>query len=306
MLEQTRASLPFAAGHRRSPFHLLAAVVLTVAMIATCAGRHAFAAPVLRTLPTTIHGVTIDAIDNLPDIVTSLDNLAHMPMTRIVFDEWIPATTYRTAVDRIRPVSYILGEILDSFYVRQYTVDQYKNRTTEYLNAFVDKVDLWEVGNEINGEWLGSTSSVVAKMSGAYDLVKARGARAALTLYYNYNCWERPSNEMFTWAQANVPTRMKQGLDYVLVSYYEDDCNGYQPNWQAVFDRLGTMFPNSKIGIGECGTTRKAQKATYIRRYYDMTVNHPRFIGGHFWWYYKQDMVPMTKPLWPVLNDAIR
>jgi hypothetical protein len=36
-----------------------------------------------------------------------------MPMARIVFDEWVPASQYREAVTRITPVSYILGEILD-------------------------------------------------------------------------------------------------------------------------------------------------------------------------------------------------
>jgi hypothetical protein len=45
------------------------------------------------------------------------------------------------------------------------------------------------VGNDINGEWLGTTPDVVAKMKGAYDLVKARGNRTALTLYYNHNCF---------------------------------------------------------------------------------------------------------------------
>ena len=154
--------------------------------------------------------------------------------------------------------------------------------------------------------WLGSKASVVAKMTAGFDLVKARGGRTALTLYYNYDCWERPENEMFRWVQSNVPARMKQGLDYVLISYYEDDCNGYQPDWQAVFDRLGAMFPNSRIGIGECGTSRKSRKEDYIRRYYGMTVDHPRFVGGWFWWYYKQEMVPMTKPLWSVLDSIIR
>ena len=31
------------------------------------------------------------------------------------------------------------------------------------------------------------------------------GARAALTLYYNQDCWANPANEIFTWTQAHVP-----------------------------------------------------------------------------------------------------
>ena len=80
---------------------------------------------------------------------------------------------------------------------------------------------------------------------------KQRGARSALTLYYNQDCWANPANEMFTWTQAHVPDYMKQGLDYVLISYYEDDGNGLQPDWMSVFQTLASMIPNSMIGFGE-------------------------------------------------------
>jgi len=259
-----------------------------------------------RPIPKRIYGVTIDAVDHLSYIVDSLKSLPRKMTTRIVFDEFVPATYYVKAVSNIYPVSFIMGELLDSYYVKQYSVAQYRSRTIEYLDTLGAKVDIWEIGNEINGEWLGSTASVKAKMKTAYGLVKARGGRTALTLYYNEDCWENPANEMFTWTRANVPEYMKQGLDYVLVSYYDDDCNGLRPDWQAVFNRLGKMFPNSKIGLGEIGTTRKTSKVEYIRRYYGMQINHPHYIGGNFWWYFKQDMVPKSKYLWAVLAKAIR
>lgn len=256
-------------------------------------------------IPTPIVGVTVDSISRVSDIVTSLRSLARVPTTRIVFDEWVPASDYRNATVKIREASYVMGEILDSYYVPQYTVAQYLARTREYLSTLGDVVDIWEVGNEINGEWLGNNADVVAKMAGAYDIVKAQGKTAELTLYYNKDCWLRPSNEMFTWAQNNVPTRMKQGLDYVLVSYYEDDCNGLQPDWPTVFGKLQEMFPNSKIGFGEVGTKDPAKKAAYINRYYPMNIHQPGYIGGYFWWYFKQDMVPSTKALLDTLNGAI-
>jgi hypothetical protein len=254
---------------------------------------------------TRIYGVTIDAVTNLNQITASLSKLCKKATTRIVFDEFVAATYYSPAIDSIRKVSFIMGELLDSYYVKQYTVPAYTSRATEYLNAFQNKVNIWEVGNEINGEWLGPTDSVVAKMKGAYDLVKARGKKTELTLYYNENCWAKKANEMFTWANANIPTAMKTGLDYVLVSYYEDDCNGLQPKWQQAFDSLRKIFPNSKLGIGECGTLTAANKASYINRYYQMNITTPGYIGGYFWWYYKQDCVPYTNPLWSVLNTNL-
>ena len=269
------------------------------------------AAPlVLRPIPYPLYGVTVDAIDHLQDILQSLQNLVYMPTVRVVFDEWIPATDYRNAVSQMNSVSFVVGEILDSSAVEQYTVNQYQQRTTEYLDTIGSLVDIWEIGNEINGEWLGTTPgeipSVVAKMTGAYDLVKARGGRTALTLYYNEDCWTYPSEEMFTWADANIPADMKQELDYVLVSYYEEDCNNLRPDWPTVFERLAAMFPNSKIGFGETGTSIDADKADTINRYYPLQIDQPNYIGGYFWWYFKEDMVPYTNPLWSVLNAAIQ
>jgi hypothetical protein len=255
---------------------------------------------------TKLNGVTIDSISNLSSIKTSLSKLSRPATARIVFDEGMGPSYYKNATTQLSSVANVMGELLDSYYVKSFSVAAYKQRTTNYVNALRSTVHIWEIGNEINGEWLGTTSNVVAKMTGAYDIVKGKGLRTALTLYYNDQCWSKPSNEMFTWANKNVPTRMKQGLDYVFISFYEDDCNGIKPDWQGVFERLGRMFPNAKIGFGEVGTKYASRKEEYIKRYYRMQINHPRYVGGYFWWYFKQDMVPYTKPLWGVLNNAIR
>ena len=258
-----------------------------------------------RIVPSPLYGVTMDDISRLSDITTSLSKLPKMPTTRIVFDENVAPSYYRNAAVAINKVSYVMGEILDSYYVKTVTVPGYIDRTKQYLNALSDVVDIWEVGNEINGEWLGTNADVVAKMEGAYDLVKSQNKTAALTLYYNQDCWSKKSNEMFTWANTNVPYRMKQGLDYVLISYYEADCNNLKPDWPTVFHKLALMFPNSKIGFGEVGSTSRTGKAAYLTRYYTMKINEPKYVGGHFWWYGRQDFVPYTKSMWNTLNSAI-
>jgi hypothetical protein len=252
-----------------------------------------------------IWGVTIDGINNLNNIATSLSSLCKKPTTRIVFDEFVAAADYQTAVNQIHNVSFIMGEILDSYYMNQYNLTQYVARTNEYVNLLGDKVDIWEVGNEVNGEWLGTISDVVCKIDTAYKIIKSHCKKTELTLYYNKNCYENAQNEMFRWVNQRLSTSMRNGLDYVLISYYEDDCNNLQPNWQQVFDSLHTLFPNSKIGIGECGTSTSSKKATYINRYYKMNVTTPNYIGGYFWWYYRQDCVPYSNTLWTVLNNAI-
>jgi hypothetical protein len=60
------------------------------------------------------------------------------------------------------------------------------------------------------------------------------------------------------------------------------------------------------VGFGEVGLEKPAKdKPAYLRRYYAIRPDVPRFIGGYFWWFFTQDCVPKTKPLWPILRKAI-
>jgi hypothetical protein len=43
-----------------------------------------------------------------------------------------------------------------------------------------------------------------------------------------------------------------------------------------------------------------------LTRYYTMKIDQPNYVGGYFWWYYREDMVPWTEPLWNTLNAAIQ
>jgi hypothetical protein len=118
-------------------------------------------------------------------------------------------------------------------------------------------------------------------------------------LYYNPDCWSKADHEMFTWAKANVRAGMKTQLNYVLVSYYPEDCNNYWPSqaaWQSVFDQLHRMFPNSKLGFGESGRGNDpdsvTKKVALLHRYYQLQIRGDNYVGGYFWWYYVEDALP--------------
>jgi len=265
-------------------------------------------------LPSPLRGVTVDDVSNLPGIVAALGALPHRPTTRIVFDETEGPGYYAHPVAEIGKVSYVMGEILDSAYVANDSVSAYHARTAAYLKAFPTGVDLWEVGNEINGNWLGKTSDVAAKMTGAFDLVKAAGGHTELTLY---GCSDSgAAYDMFDWVTTNVPSRMRTGLDYVLVSYYAGDCGAPRvlSEWPSVFQRLHEMFPNAGIGFGEVGAVDKngndvgdpSVAGPYLDDYYGLDVNVPNYVGGYFWWYFAEDMVPKTKPLFATLSAAMK
>jgi hypothetical protein len=267
----------------------------------------------MRAVPDPLYGVTVDNVANISGIVDSLAHLSHMPTTRIVFDYGQPPSAYAEAIRRIHSVSYIVGMIADSSTMKRYTTAAYAQRVTDYLTTFGSQVDIWEVGNEINGDWLGSDAA--AKMVEAYNQVKRAGRRTALTLYYNglddtNNCYQNADTLMFRWAQANIPDDMKQGLDYVFLSYYEQDCPGVSKDWTAIFGQLRHMFPNSRLGFGENGTRKAsdptALKLQYMREYYPLWVNVPCYVAGHFWWYFYEDGIPyQNNPLWTALNDAM-
>lgn len=258
-----------------------------------------------KNINTKVYGVTIDDIADIDSTVKALSSLKKRPTARIVFDEWQPATNYKVATTKIKNVANVMGELLDSQYVKEYSLAQYKSRTDEYLKILGNNVDIWEIGNEVNGEWLGSSQDVIAKTQYAFTKFYAAGKKTALTLYYNEGCYENADNGMFNWIKKYLPNDMKNKLNYVWVSYYEEDCNNLRPDWQKVFDQLHKIFPNSKLGIGESGTSKESDKASYLTRYYTMSITTPNYVGGYFWWYFYEDCIPITKPLWSILNKSL-
>jgi hypothetical protein len=179
-----------------------------------------------------------------------------------------------------------------------------------------NSVTLWEIGNEVNGNWLGA--NVMPKIETMYDAVKAAGKPAALTLYYEYSP-DRPCN-MLSWVDANIPAghRMRSGLDYVFISYYENqnmDHQWTQAELDSIFLSLAVRFPNAKLGFGEFGwggdpvsviPSDPVKRAALLNRFYGYRVpSVPNYIGGGFYWHFLQTMVPNTKPDWNVLKNLM-
>jgi hypothetical protein len=291
-----------------------------------------------RPVPAPIHGVTVDDKNDVRDgafLAKLLDSLRHLsvkPTVRIVYApgnkaESFSAGSYLDATKEIKSLGYVFGQPLDSFYMRCFTPAEHLSRFKDYVTTLGGFVDIWEVGNEINGEWLfgdtkdcvpkasvNSTShaDVVTKMTDTYDYLKSQGKVTALTLFYNTPCRRPAANEMFAWVDANVPAHMKTGLDYLLVSYYEVDCNGYKPDWERLFSQLATTFPNSRLGISEFGWSEtRPPNATIkdlVRRHYTVHPNVSNWVGGGFYWEFAIDMVPYDPApdsLWSTINTAM-
>lgn len=269
----------------------------------------------MRVLPDPLYGVTVDDVSNIASITASLTALQRKPITRVVFDAGVAPSYYQNAISQIQPVSYIMGEVADSTELKDLSAQQYHDKVASYLAAHGSTVDLWEVGNEVNGNWTGPYTSVSAKIYDAYLQVKTAGKRSALTLWYDDSCGNGPTElDPVAFSSQYVPADMRGSLDYLFVSYYETQCNNIRPTAATLttfFNQLHALYPSARLGFGEVGfpdpvTGSTTAAASMINYYYGLHISTPQYVGGYFWWYYYEDMLPHTsKQLWPILNNAL-
>ena len=235
--------------------------------------------------PAWLNGITLDDVQNLKtEQWDALKALETVTVVRVVFDANTEPEQYVKALDDLRALRlksdqekrkiYIMGEILDSDDLARYRWEckesedcftgenrkhkfhDYKTRVTRYLEVLHKQVDIWEVGNEVNGEW--ADEGCVKKSNGdcitdlreekdatgqrlksvpnpiftarkilyAIDAAKSKNKPVALTLMHQPECttWDR--NTMSEWARTNLrPLIDSYTIDYLLISYYEDNCD---------------------------------------------------------------------------------
>lgn len=282
----------------------------------------------VRTLPQNLRGITYDDISShcaTTQAQLKTEQLLNQPAIRVVFDP-IKASCYATAITNLDRYGYTMGELVDSSSMKRYTLSRVKSRAKDYLTTLGGGIDLWEIGNEVNGEWLSrvhcptqhecaaQAHDVMAKVEAMYDAVTAKGYTTELTLYYQGPKTVTPGYEMLPWEQAYVPSRMHAGLRYVLVSYYEAGNNGIRPSHaelDGIFRTLAQDFPNAKVGFGEIGMAHPIAQSSLsnaedIFSYYQTLsfANVPSYTRAGFWWYSAEDLVPSTK--WPAFFTEVQ
>ncbi len=160
-----------------------------------------------------------DVEDPVEKIVDSLNSFAKPPMVRIVFDAADKTgESYKDACAAIKkkaPRVRIMAELLDSHDVSGFSVDGYRSRAKDYWSNLHKWVDVWEVGNEVNGDWTGKHSA--AKYMAAWEVLDRKGARTAITGYYS-RCCEDINGSMLAWLEQNVLGKMRETISYAWVS----------------------------------------------------------------------------------------
>lgn len=246
-----------------------------------------------------IYGITVDdswyeSIDR-SQVVDAIRNMPVKPTVRIVMSNTISPKEYKKLFMEISSEAYIMASPVDSYYMNSYKdKESYLKRFKESYDELSDYVDIWETGNEINGvEWIKQDPELIMdKVSEANQFIRSKGGKTAITLYYT----DPDKEDMFEWVSEHFSDALKQNIDYILLSYYEDDNEGYKPEWKQVFSNLEKVFPDADLGIGECGNTSEDatifSKSNMIRSYYTMESYSENFVGGYFWWNWVQDCVP--------------
>lgn len=261
-----------------------------------------------------MYGITVDDCwyddTETEAVIAAIRDMPVKPTVRIVMSADMSASEYEELFSQIHEVAYIMACPVDSSEMHLYGDAQaYLDRFRDAFETLAPYTDVWEIGNEINGvAWIGqSPELVVEKVEAANTYIRCQGARTALTLYYP---GPEDSQELFMWVDENLAESLARNMDYVLLSYYEDDHGGFVPAWSEVFPALEHAFPRASVGFGECGNTAdsatESSKISMARSYYAMEPPSDHFVGGYFWWNWVQDCVPHEgNPVYDEINRAM-
>ena len=250
-----------------------------------------------------LYGVTIDNVGNMQAVLAAESALPERPMTRVYFNVSEPASYYMSPVSQLHSVSGVMGELLDSSDATRITTSAFQSRVESYLSDLGSSVDIWEIGNEVNGDWTGPYATGAEKIDEAYDDVEAAGASSALTLYANEfapnNCGDGTAElTPLQFSEQYVPVSVRDGLTYVFESYYPTQCHNTYPTSAQVsaeMQQLHAFYPNALLGFGEVGLARPVKTRTLAKAAKVMSWAYrlaPRlryYVGGYFWWYTLED-----------------
>ncbi|MBY0274143.1 hypothetical protein K2Z84_02285, partial [Candidatus Binatia bacterium] len=269
-------------------------------------------------------GVTIDRVDQYPAVVASVSDLvegvagdAHL---RIVFDGGVPATDYDGIVDAaLAQGIVVVGQILDSSAMADLTLAQWQARVREYVDHF-PQIAVWEIGNEVNGEWLGANVREKLEYAAAYVKSADPSDTTMLTFYWQMGTAGSGSTALFQWIHDEVRPALKSNVDVVALSTWVGDAP-LGIAFDEVYERLHALFPTQRLALGELGywspgTTRAwwwrsttnpttDVRQAFAEQMYAASFAFPYATGGVFWWYYYQEMLGGT-PLWQSVNQVYR
>jgi hypothetical protein len=124
-------------------------------------------------------GITVAKLGRAGRTAAALAALPRRPTTRVYFGVHEPASVYAAAVHTFDGAGEVMGELLDSSDEKKISTEAFQARVRSFLAALGSDVDIWEVGNEVNGNWTGPYETVAAKLTEAWEDAHAADRRTA-------------------------------------------------------------------------------------------------------------------------------
>jgi hypothetical protein len=249
-------------------------------------------------------GVTMDTIDRYRSSLDLASGLTDpLGWVRIVMDPGTNFSAYAPVVRRAHLSGLkVMGQPIDSYYAKDFPGQDYLRRIQRAVTA-LPAVDAWEIGNEVNGGWLGPDMGDRVDQVATWLHASHPEKTVVLTLYWQIGT-DVPQWSTFDWIRDELKASTIRDTDVFLLSTWVEDA----PLGLA-FDRvLGALhdaLSGSLVGIGELGywgsgTSRAwwygdQRNTTEGRRIvldqlYRSSLGYSWSVGGVFWWYFAEDM----------------
>lgn len=243
-------------------------------------------------------GINIDDIDKLSDenpkaksaTLAAITALRKRPIARVVIDDGRPYTDYFHPIESLTSVADVMIQVCDSYSERNLGVDQYADKFRFLHELFSDNphVVAWEIGNEINGEWL--SKDAWKKVRKCADYAERHGLATAITFFQD--------ESLPHFLAKNEPIE----CEWVMLSSYPTNFRdlgtkiaelkkGLLAEWLLKFTNAREFF------IGEYGEDewRGDESGRACR---DLLVQaYERFKNGGFYWNFQKHCVPSVKAL---------
>ena len=209
----------------------------------------------------------------------------------------------------------VMGCVLDATqWPKTLTPELYAERVKNLVLHFRGKISSWEVGTELNGDWLGGASApftpeqVYRTYSAGANKVKELDPEleTVATLY----AWEETAPDREHALSSWLPTQVKRGfgrnLDVVGLSIQPED-NPLGMSFEREFDAVGEAMPAQKLMVSSLGYVEKEELKGYwwlapddadgARKdiailYATASCAMPRSLCGGFWWQTLDQMLP--------------
>ena len=209
----------------------------------------------------------------------------------------------------------VMGTVLDTGqWPRTMTPQIYAERVKNLVLHYKDQIRSWEVGNELNGDWLGGISSPLTpdQVLRIYAAGAAKvkdidpSLETVATLYWWDGTAPDAEHSLFGWLRRHGRQGLGRNLDVVGLSLQPDD-NPVGMAFETIFERLHQELPDKSLMLGSLGYVEKDQLQGYWWLKPDdvpaaredllvfattASCAAPRSLCGGFWWQTLEQMIP--------------